>query len=506
MFIPFNKSTNNKSTNNYARKWYNDTVLPCIHPGDGSLWKNLAKNAPALAGVGITAVWMPPAYKGTSGIADTGYGVYDLFDLGEFDQKGTVRTKYGTRDEYTGAIKAVQDAGMQAYADIVFNHKLGGDKKEKFKATPFNPGNRNEPTGELQTIEAWTNFTFPGRKKKYSELEWHWWHFNAADYNALDDKNDAVFLFEGKEFNTSVDKEKGNFDFLMGCNLDFNNEDVRKELFYWGEWYLENTGIDGFRFDALKHVKSDFFLFWLDHLRKKSGRKLFAMGEYWSNNLAALENILDATNRTIMLFDAGLHFNFAAASKKGEQYDLRQIFDNSLVSIHPDLAVTLVSNHDTQPLESLESVVEEWFKPLAYSMILLRQSGYPCIFMADYYGAEYSGKARDGNDYDIKINSHKWMIDKFLYARKTFCFGDQYDYFDHSSCVGWTRTGDENHPGGMAVLLSNGEAGTKNMQTATPGTSYYDLTEHFDDEITTDGNGWAEFRCPAGSVSVWVPE
>ena len=34
-------------------------------------------------------------------------------------------------------------------------------------------------------------------------------------------------------------------------------------------------------------------------------------------------------------------------------------------------------------------MVEPWFKPLAYALILLRREGYPCIFYADYYGAEY---------------------------------------------------------------------------------------------------------------------
>ena len=33
-----------------------------------------------------------------------GYGVYDLYDLGEFDQKGTIPTKYGTKQEYLDAV------------------------------------------------------------------------------------------------------------------------------------------------------------------------------------------------------------------------------------------------------------------------------------------------------------------------------------------------------------------------------------------------------------------
>ena len=59
---------------------------------------------------------------------DTGYAVYDTYDLGEFDQKGSVRTKYGTKDEYLAAIAAVKDAGMHAYADVVQNHRMGADE------------------------------------------------------------------------------------------------------------------------------------------------------------------------------------------------------------------------------------------------------------------------------------------------------------------------------------------------------------------------------------------
>ncbi|HZJ10912.1 MAG TPA: hypothetical protein VFD39_14535, partial [Trueperaceae bacterium] len=65
-------------------------------PNDGGWWNNLADEAKALAAAGFTSLWLPPAYKGAGGGYDSGYGVYDHFDLGEFDQRGTVRTKYGT--------------------------------------------------------------------------------------------------------------------------------------------------------------------------------------------------------------------------------------------------------------------------------------------------------------------------------------------------------------------------------------------------------------------------
>ena len=53
---------------------------------------------------------------------------------------------------------------------------------------------------------------------------------------------------------------------------------------------------------------------------------------------------------------------------------------------NPAKAVTFVENHESQPGGVLESAVAEWFKPLAYAIILLREQGYPCMFMGDYEG------------------------------------------------------------------------------------------------------------------------
>ena len=53
--------------------------------------------------------------------------------LGEFDQKGTVATKYGTRAEYLEAVAALHRAGIEVMADIVLNHRLGADAQDAYK-------------------------------------------------------------------------------------------------------------------------------------------------------------------------------------------------------------------------------------------------------------------------------------------------------------------------------------------------------------------------------------
>jgi alpha-amylase len=98
------------------------------------------------------------------------------------------------------------------------------------------------------------------------------------------------------------------------------------------------------------------------------------------------------------------------------------------------------------------------------------------------------------------------LIDKFLLARQTYAYGDQYDYFDHPNTIGWTRLGDAEHPGGMAVVLSNSEERRKLIAIGHPNRTYIDITEHVNESVTTNDEGWAEFRCNGGSVSVWVTQ
>ena len=188
-------------------------------------------------------------------------------------------------------------------------------------------------------------------------------------------KETAVFKFEGKEWDEEVDAENGNFDYLMGADLDLDHFDVITELTRWGKWFIETTDIDGFRFDAVKHMKFSFYQNWLDSMRRDAKEELFSVGEYWNADIGALKNYIDTTKGALSLFDVPLHYRFVDAANSGGAFDMRTIFDGTLTQDNPTRSVTFVDNHDTQPGQALESWVPDWFKPLAYALILLRQDG-----------------------------------------------------------------------------------------------------------------------------------
>lgn len=459
-----------------------------------NLWNTVKKKGEELSRLGITAIWLPPAYKGIGGENEVGYGVYDLYDLGEFDQKGSIATKYGTKDEYLDAIVGLQQSGLDVYADIVLNHKMGADKLQTIKAVKCNWEDHTKEEGEEETVEVWTKFTFPGRNHKYSDFEWNWTHFSGIDYNSRTNEI-ALYKLKNKTWQMDVDKEHGNYDYLMGADIDFSNQEVIDECIKWGKWYLALTGVNGFRFDAVKHIESNFIRDFIREMNAYYDKNLFSVGEYWNANVNELKNYIERTEGEISLFDVPLHYNFYQASNSNGEYDLSKILDNTLMKGNPERAVTFVDNHDTQPGQALQSWIPSWFKEIAYSIILLRREGYPCIFYGDYYGIQHDNIEPMEN------------LKTLLLLRRDRAYGEQVDYFDDKNIIGFTRLGDDDHyKSGMAVIISDKYEGSKRMYVGTKfaGERFFDALGNKEDEITIGEDGFGDYIVNGGSVSVYV--
>ncbi len=463
---------------------------------DGSYYTMMQKRASEIKYAGFSSVWIPPVFKGT-GSNDVGYGIYDLYDLGEFDQNGTVRTKYGTKEELFQMLKAFKDEAIDVYVDIVLNHKAGGDRLEKFQAVEVDPDDRTSEIGQPRDIKAWTGFDFPGRGDKYSAFKWYFNHFTGVGYDDITGEN-GIFKIVGKNkgWGFEVSPENGNFDYLMFANIDHAHPDVKEEFKNWVQWFIQETGVHGFRMDAVKHIDIDFFKELTTSINEADGQDFYLFCEYWTDDMELIKNYTEETQHQLDLFDIPLHYNLQRASTEGEGFDLRTIFDGSIVQAYPTLAVTFVDNHDTQPRQSLESWVDPWFKEMAYALILLRKDGYPCVFYGDYYGIDSE------EDYP----GFRDQIDQLMYLRQHYCYGDQDDYFMEANLIGWVRHGDEDHPKKSATVLSNKDGGSIRMFLGEnyAGQKFIDKLGREDKEVTVQDDGFGEFSTPGVGVSVWI--
>lgn len=460
-------------------EWYLDK--------DDHLWQKLSDQAKYLKDLGVDYVWLPPAYKGHKGDKDSGYGVYDLYDLGEFAQKGSVATKYGDVNAYLEALASLKSHDIKVVSDIVLNHRMGADEKEQVAVAVMNPYNRHEELAE-KTIEAWTKFNFPGRNNHYSSFKWNHRHFKGIDFDDREKSNHEVYLFKGKKWDDNVDLELANYDYLMGADVDVLDPEVFQELTHWGRWYLAKTQSDGFRLDAIKHISFGFFTRWLKALEVADD--FFVVGEYWSHDLRALHNYLMEENFSFSLFDVPLHYNLYKASKNPYRYDLRTIFNNTLVLNQPKHAVTFVDNHDTQIGQALESWVASWFKPHAYALILLRNQGIPTVFYGDLYGSKHHQmKPVAGLEVMMKL-------------RKALDLSTIFDYFDDPECIGWSVIGEK----GFALLMSNGNKRLKKMHVGLTQAqkTYVNVLDLEDEQIVIDEKGNGIFPVNEKSLAIYM--
>ncbi|MDQ0999720.1 alpha-amylase [Neobacillus niacini] len=464
---------------------------------DGNHWRRLKEMAPELKEKGITSIWIPPVTKAISP-ENNGYATYDLYDLGEFNQKGSIRTKYGTKHELIEAIAACQNTGIKVYIDVVMNHKAGADETELINVIEVDQEDRTEEISDSFVIEAFTKFTFPERDGKYSSFEWGHEHLTGTDYDNKTEKS-GIFkiLGDDKDWSNHVDNEYGNYDYLMFADIDYEHPEVKKEMIEWGKWLSDTLNCDGYRLDAIKHINYYFISEFVEEMRKHRGDDFYFVGEVWRPELHGCQKYLDHVDYQIDLFDVPLHYKLHQSSNVGSDFDLTSIFEGTLVNSHPKNAVTFVDNHDTQPQESLESWVQDWFKPSAYALILLRKDGNPCLFYGDYYGIGGPEPAE----------GKKEILDRLLFARYEKAYGEQHDYFDHPNTIGWVRLGSKEFKhSGCAVVISNGEDREKRMYVGErkAGETWVDLTNSRDDQITIEDDGYATFPVNGGCVSVWA--
>lgn len=467
-------------------------------PADGKHYQRLLKALPNLKACGIDNVWLPPGCKASSPEGN-GYDIYDLYDLGEFDQKGSVRTKWGTKEDLLALSKKAEELGMGLYWDAVLNHKAGADEKEKAHAIEVDDNDRNKEVSDAYEIKAWLGFDFPGRGEKYSKMKYHWYHFSGTDFNAANEKK-AIYKLkgEGKDWSESVDDEQGNADFMMFADVDYSHPEVQEDVKHWGEWIIKEVGpaLKGFRLDAVQHFSERFTNEWVQHVRERCGEEVFMVGEFWVNEVETMTKWLDAMHRKFSLFDAPLLYNFSRLSTT-EEADLRTVFDGTLVKAEPVNAVTVVMNHDTQPGQTMDTKIEGFFKPLAYALILLQDTGYPCLFYGDLYGIK-------GDNPEPPSCGNK-LADITL-ARKLYAYGQQDEYLDNATYIGFVRRGNEEHPAGLACVLSNVGPGEIRMAVGEEhkGEIWSDVLGWEQGEVEIDEEGFGTFKCPGTSVAIWV--
>ena len=306
-------------------------------PVDGDVidawWDHLARQANDLRKAGFTAVWLPPVTKGGSGTDSVGYDVFDDYDLGSKHQKGSVATRYGTREQLLRCIAIMRANGLDVYVDLVNNQRGGG----------------SGPGGFTFRYTA-ANGTASGGRFPKDPIDFH--------PNVPEDPN-----VPGPDFSFGAD--------LAPINGGNPRGSVAEKLIEAGDWMTRTLGIQGYRIDDVKGQSSDF-------VRRLLGEKAmanrFAVSEYFDGNVAKVQDwLFRQMGGRSLAFDFATRFTLQAMCDN-RPFNMAVLDHVGLAGQNPFQAVTFVENHDT---DRNSPIFQN--KILAYAYILTSE-GYPCVF------------------------------------------------------------------------------------------------------------------------------
>jgi alpha-amylase len=240
-------------------------------------WNEVSEKIPEIAEAGYTRLWLPPPTKGNSG-GSVGYDVFDPFDLGDKDQRGTISTRYGTKADLQRTVRMAHRFGLRVYFDNIMNHR-GGDVPGYDAFTPPNLYPGTVPGDfHLRTI-AGGFYRNASNIRDYGDV---WQVQNLSLLGVVDIAHENPNAnFGPTEGNTAPKpvfvRHPNNPEYydehptlgrvgfgrvsqaVLSANPNFYKEDVNAYLIRAARWLVHETKCDGLRLDAVKHVPSYFF-------------------------------------------------------------------------------------------------------------------------------------------------------------------------------------------------------------------------------------------------------
>ncbi|ALM57123.1 alpha-glucosidase [Staphylococcus equorum] len=207
------------------KQWWKEAVAYQVYPrsfndsnndGIGDL-QGVIEKLDYIQDLGIDIIWLSPMYKSPND--DNGYDISDYQDIMD---------EFGTMEDFDQLLDGVHQRGMKLILDLVVNHT--SDEHPWF-------------------IESKSSKDNPKR-------DWYIWKDPKADGS---EPNNWESIFNGSTW--EYDKATGQYYFHLFSkkqpDLNWENKDVKAAVFNMMNWWFEK-GIDGFRVDAITHIKKTF--------------------------------------------------------------------------------------------------------------------------------------------------------------------------------------------------------------------------------------------------------
>jgi alpha-amylase len=430
-------------------------------------YDSLKALATRLASAGFGAIWIPPATKGGGGLS-MGYDIYDHYDFGQFNQKGSIETRFGSRSELDVMLAAYKSVGVELIFDAVMNHVGNGDSQ-----APYQCGG-----GLGWIVMNPASGRFPKGPANFHSNNIHC-DFNSPYHNKI--------FFE---------------------DLCYFSGGTGDSLISWGNFLLNELGFNGFRLDAVKHIDP---LFIAQFSQAFPG--VYMVGEHWSGvgEILSYYNQVVSYGGNISMFDYPLRYTLQSmCNNTSGSYDMNGLDNAGLVNAGMSgLNVgTFAENHDLDRI-GWDGTVHPGHDPIltdkemAYAYLIFSE-GRPFVFFKDYV------------DYGLgeKIDTLIWIRQTFIYGGTTkrsqlnpwYVGGSGTQQEQSRDIYVARRNGGNGKPQVYLVLNDNAnEWRGVWVNTDYPNQVFRDYTGHGIDKLAA-GDGRVDLWAPPRGYAIYVPD
>jgi len=207
-----------------TRTWWKEAVCYQIYPrsfkdsnGDGIGDINgITEKLDYLKELGIDVIWVSPIFESPND--DNGYDISDYQEI---------MRDFGTMEDFDRLLYEVHARGMKLILDLVINH----------------------------TSDEHSWFVEAKKSKDNKFRDWYIWKDGKGDK----EPNNWASIFEGSawEYDATTNQYYMHVFSRKQPDLNWENENMRQAIYNMVNWWLDK-GIDGFRVDAISHIKKSF--------------------------------------------------------------------------------------------------------------------------------------------------------------------------------------------------------------------------------------------------------
>lgn len=301
--------------------------------------------------LGANAIWFMPIMPSPT------YHKYDVTDY------KAIHPDYGTMEDFKRLLDEAHKRDIKIVIDMIINH--------------------------TSTQHPWFESSKSGTDAPFRD--YYVWAKKDTISSFLDKKVVTLDSDNIRQWHDPGDGDHFYYGFFWGGmpDLNFDNPELRAEIYDIGRFWLEDIGVDGFRLDAAKHIfpddrPLDNHAFWKEFRSKMEAIKpdVYLVGEVYDKKevvapyLPGLPALFNFDFHYTLLEALNTEDGMLLAQKQKEILDFYQGITPSFID------ATFSSNHDQPRLLNELGTDPQKYKQA--SMILLTMPGAPYL----YYGEE----------------------------------------------------------------------------------------------------------------------